>query len=295
LDLHGQPLPLLRLAPGSWINGNFDIWLGSPEDNQAWDLLAETRDFFAEFQESAPAPQRDLAQEELLVAEGSDWCWWYGPEHSTANDQDFDALYRTHLANVYRALGRRPPDIMAQPIARLRVDVVSTPPAAALSPHIDGRVSSYFEWMGAGNYRPVSRAATMHGQPPLLNQLFYGRNTGRFFLRIDFVQPLPEAIETVSLRLKFRHADKFEEIEMRVFRDAPDGDITRGLHSGGLTQGGSSLGRAALKKVLELELSLEGLGIRIDELFDFQVSVWRGHLPLESLPLEGWLSVPALP
>jgi alpha-amylase/alpha-mannosidase (GH57 family) len=26
---------------------------------------------------------RKLAYEELLIAEGSDWCWWYGPEHQT--------------------------------------------------------------------------------------------------------------------------------------------------------------------------------------------------------------------
>ncbi|MBI2820552.1 MAG: glycoside hydrolase, partial [Acidobacteria bacterium] len=81
LQRHGEAQPLARLVPGSWINANFDIWIGGPEDNQAWDLLAETRDFFAEHLEGAPPEQRALAQEELLVAEGSDWCWWYGPEH----------------------------------------------------------------------------------------------------------------------------------------------------------------------------------------------------------------------
>ena len=43
------------------------------------------------------------AQESLLAAEGSDWCWWFGPEHSTANDAEFDALYRKHLTGVYLA------------------------------------------------------------------------------------------------------------------------------------------------------------------------------------------------
>ena len=49
------------------------------------------------------------AYEELLIAEGSDWCWWYGPEHDSANRVEFDQLYRSHLANVYRALGLTPP------------------------------------------------------------------------------------------------------------------------------------------------------------------------------------------
>src|SRR5207248_11159495 len=54
--------------------------------------------------------------EELFIAEGSDWNWWYGPEHHSANDREFDELYRKHLSNVYQALGATPPDYLAQPI-----------------------------------------------------------------------------------------------------------------------------------------------------------------------------------
>ncbi len=35
------------LVPGSWINSNFDVWIGAPEDNVAWDQLTAARDFFA--------------------------------------------------------------------------------------------------------------------------------------------------------------------------------------------------------------------------------------------------------
>ena len=105
LERHGSALPLPKLAPGSWINANFDIWIGAEEDNHAWDHLSDARDFFSARHRDAPPERKELALEELLVAEGSDWNWWYGPEHSTANDSDFDELYRSHLANVYRALG----------------------------------------------------------------------------------------------------------------------------------------------------------------------------------------------
>ncbi|MBI3895183.1 MAG: glycoside hydrolase, partial [Acidobacteria bacterium] len=101
LERQGQTEPLRRLVPGSWISANFDVWIGAEEDNQAWDLLSDARDFFAEQEQAASAEQRALALEEILAAEGSDWNWWYGPEHSTANDPDFDELYRSHLANVY--------------------------------------------------------------------------------------------------------------------------------------------------------------------------------------------------
>ena len=59
--------------------------------------------------------QKRLAFEELLIAEGSDWNWWYGPEHQSANRIEFDQLYRSHLANVYRFLGKEPPEELSRP------------------------------------------------------------------------------------------------------------------------------------------------------------------------------------
>ncbi|MGH9350940.1 MAG: glycoside hydrolase family 57 protein, partial [Terriglobia bacterium] len=105
-----EPLP--NLTPGSWIHANFNVWIGADEDNRAWDLLSAARDFFSE-NAGKPGidPKRvELARQELWIAEGSDWCWWYGPEHSTANDEEFDELYRKHLSNVYRLLGGDAPD-----------------------------------------------------------------------------------------------------------------------------------------------------------------------------------------
>ena len=60
-----------------------------------------------------------LAYEELLIAEGSDWNWWYGPEHDSANRPEFDQLYRNHLANVYLRLGFTPPEELSRPILKI--------------------------------------------------------------------------------------------------------------------------------------------------------------------------------
>ncbi len=30
---------------GSWIRGDFDIWIGDPEENRGWESLGQTRDF----------------------------------------------------------------------------------------------------------------------------------------------------------------------------------------------------------------------------------------------------------
>ena len=68
-------------------------------------VSAEARRAYDEARD-VPEEQRRLAYEELLIAEGSDWYWWYGPEHGSDNRPEFDELYRAHLANVYRALGK---------------------------------------------------------------------------------------------------------------------------------------------------------------------------------------------
>jgi alpha-amylase/alpha-mannosidase (GH57 family) len=116
-----NPSPLKSLVPGSWINANFNVWIGAPEDNRAWDYLHHAREFYAQNASRASEAQRNLAFEELLIAEGSDWNWWYGPEHHSANDRDFDELYRKHLSNVYQALGATPPDYLVQPITATEV------------------------------------------------------------------------------------------------------------------------------------------------------------------------------
>ena len=98
---------LTSLVPGSWINANFNVWIGAPEDNRAWDyLLSRARVLRAE---RGAVPARHSASwlsKRLLIAEGSDWNWWYGPEHHSANDRDFDELYRKHLVERVSGAGR---------------------------------------------------------------------------------------------------------------------------------------------------------------------------------------------
>jgi alpha-amylase/alpha-mannosidase (GH57 family) len=84
------PQMLDYIHPGSWINANFDIWIGDEEDNLAWEYLLRARRKFDEVASGVSEQQRGLAHEELMIAEGSDWCWWYGPEHQSDNRIEFD-------------------------------------------------------------------------------------------------------------------------------------------------------------------------------------------------------------
>ena len=173
------------IFPGSWINANFNIWIGAEEDNQAWELLLAARRAYDETPD-VPENARKLAYEELLIAEGSDWNWWYGPEHGSDNRPEFDQLYRDHLINVYRALGLVPPEALSRSILQARAsgEIHETPPNP-IHVTLDGEVTSYFEWMGAGRYRPDPRSGAMHGGAPPVWEMFYGCDGESVALRLD--------------------------------------------------------------------------------------------------------------
>jgi alpha-amylase/alpha-mannosidase (GH57 family) len=262
--------PLGHIFPGSWINANFDVWIGAAEDNTAWEYLRQARERYAG-EAANPASKADLAlaYEELLIAEGSDWCWWYGPEHDTAHRAEFDQLYRDHLANVYRALHLEPPEELSRPILQAAQQVVCRPPTGAVKAVIDGEVSSYFEWLGAGMYRTDERSGSMHGNRFLVRELRFGSDGERLYLRFDFI---PRDLAGVEIRLNVQDASvhiRMEASGQTRIVAGPDVDC-------------------AFRKVLELSVPIaNGAPIR------FQVSLWQDGLPMDAIPQQGWLIAPA--
>ncbi|MEN8148442.1 MAG: glycoside hydrolase family 57 protein [Planctomycetota bacterium] len=187
---------LARLHSGSWIHANFAIWAGHEEDVRAWEYLFRTReDLVRERGDDPPVPGRagaDPAWDSLFAAEGSDWTWWYGDDHTSGQDDEFDLLFRTHLGNVYRALGRTPPSFLDAPVMLWRRDEEVREPVAFLDVRLDGRESSYFEWLSAGRYRAAvgettsSESGAMHrAGDALLAEIRFGFDASTLFLRVD--------------------------------------------------------------------------------------------------------------
>ena len=303
---------LVHVVPGSWINANFDIWIGAGEDNRAWNLLSETRDFLARVSQRQPPPvsppSLETAREELLIAEGSDWNWWYGPEHHSDHARGFDQLYRTHLANVYRSLGAPAPEALALPIGVPKLRVFATPPAGFIHPRLDGLVSSYFEWMGAGIYSPDRRTSAMHGKRFYLRELFYGLDAENFYLRLDFTPEGMAALARTEVHLNFSAATAASRLSARLSaapasRESGSWVVNLDLACGTAldstaldnpmreapAQAGEAQG--CLRQILELRAALSALGVRPAERFRFQVVLWESGLPVDLLPEDGWLEL----
>jgi alpha-amylase/alpha-mannosidase (GH57 family) len=295
-----QPGMLSSLVPGSWINANFNVWIGAPEDNRSWDHLHAARDFFAEQSAAAQPEQRQLAWEELLIAAGSDWNWWYGPEHHSANDRDFDDLYRQHLANVYRALGAAPPERLAQSIIRpFESQAQFVPQTSFIHPRIDGDDIRYFDWIGAAMLIADSRDSTMHGREFLLKALYAGIDESKFYGRLEFenlgtekyrLTVQMEAWEEDALTSAAR-LDLEVELEGKRLTAWRLKDISRGEVNGAPAVNAESAPEVRFLKVLEFSVPLELMPTGAGGKLRLRTSLWRNELPLDSLPAESWMEV----
>lgn len=182
------PRKLDKLFAGSWINHNFAIWIGHPEDNKGWDFLKEARDLveYAMVNEPQKSEMIQKAYEEVLIAEGSDWFWWFGDDHSSENDPEFDRLFRQHITNIYRFLDKPVPEALLLPIKAPRpATLIYHEPRRFVTPVLDGEVSNYFEWLTAGHYYVADQQGTMHRAETLIRQILFGFDVDSAYFRLD--------------------------------------------------------------------------------------------------------------
>jgi hypothetical protein len=137
---------------------------------------------------SLPPERANAAWHELYAAEGSDWFWWYGDDFETAYREEFDRLFRTHLRNVWRLAGLTPPDLLNQPlceVGRLQGRDHMTPPHSLLRPTLDGLVTDFFEWRGAGTIDPNPPLGAMWKAERLFTAICFGFDRDHLYLRLD--------------------------------------------------------------------------------------------------------------
>lgn len=259
---------LETLFPGSWINHNFAIWIGHEEDNRAWEALDHTRDFLV--RKSTPSSEAaQQAWRELYIAEGSDWFWWYGDDHTSGMDDRFDVLFRRHLGNVYRLLGEEPPLLLEEPIRRVSSKPVYSAPRQFLEVRVDGRVSNYFEWLGAGRYHITNPRGTMApGARGPIKDIYFGFNDREFLLRIDCYRPAREVMRRFSaIRIIF---DGEEPLTLEVTGCAGPEPAAR-LRRSGEPPRPLAQARAACDLIFELAVPFSDLGLEPDRVVEFIV------------------------
>lgn len=201
---------------GSWINANFNIWIGHAEDRKAWSLLGKTRERLAKASDNLEPEQREKAFEHIYIAEGSDWFWWYGDEHSSENQKEFDELFRWHIRKVYEAMGEEPPEEVDIPIKEQPEKRIITQQEGEIKPSINGRVDSDSEWRGAGYYDAISAMSAMHQVGEFLHRFWFARGGGFVYFRLDTTHTISQE---ESVELEFQSPKRFSiKISRNVFQ-----------------------------------------------------------------------------
>ena len=275
-----QALP--SIFPGSWINGDFYIWIGHADDQLAWSQLGDARRAFAGAGESVSAQAREQALEELLIAEGSDWFWWYGDDHSSDHDAQFDDLFRRHLRNVYTSLGLAvPEELFRSNISTRPVPVTVQPPTGEIAPIIDGETSSYFEWLGAGVFEPERTAGAMHqvaDAHPGVSRVLFGAGQERLFVRVEFTSAATTLFDRgLSIDLTFLSP---QGLRVRVERPTAGAMLMRAVAGIWTPEGCPGLA-VEVGDVVELAVPVAALG---GTAAAFVVSVMQGQTALEHQP-----------
>jgi len=223
------PRELSSLFSGSWINHNFRIWIGHSEDNLAWDVLSEARGALVEYQAAHPEADQEKmkkAWNQIYIAEGSDWCWWYGDEHLGAHNFEFDMLYRSHLSAVYKILGLEVPVQLMQPIHGGKLESFVSLPESLITPSLDGLLTHYFEWSGAGSYDCLKAGGAMHRVDVYIKAIYFAFDHESFYIRLDFDEDF-DLVGLNNCRIVIDFKDiGLREIELEKAREKKIGDLT---------------------------------------------------------------------
>ncbi len=279
------------IPTGSWIDGTFQIWIGHPEDHAAWEMLSRARTLMESKAKKYSVEGKDEpldlqnARDYLMVAEGSDWCWWYGDDHYTPHGPEFDRLFRHNIKAAYKAMGVMPPDSIDIPIIKPDKIVQETnripAPRSYIQPRIDGVVTSYFEWNSARKIVPVTGFGTMHRAGHVILSCFYfGFSVDEIFFRFDLDKASVENVHELELEILFQ--DK--SVKFRSILDPINCRFTskflkigesveENLSMQGMEKDSANNIRAAFDKVLEFAIPFEALNCRHDERLEFFVTI----------------------
>ncbi len=287
-----------KLGAGSWIAGNFDIWIGCDEARKAWRLLADCR---AKLDEVFPLPEnaqdeigtdeRRLVLEHLWVAEGSDWFWWYGEPFHSPLDYLFDIIFRRRLARAYEKMDVEIPNELRVPVdPKLPIDNVNIEaPLDVIHPEIDGKITTFYEWSGSGHLKASSLEGLIaRDKPGIISDIYFSADSEKLYLRLDLDREQIESEDILIIRF-FKPSEMNIALELkenpqatyRLYR--PEEEKTH-VHI-------ETLAEAAVGEIVELAVPVEVLEAEQRDTISMACFITRGKIQIDRCPLFGTLSV----
>jgi len=176
----------------------------------------------------------------------------------------------TSHARAKRFRHRPERSVVAQPLAYLNVQV-------------DGRETSYFEWLGAGIYSDDRRGVAQNGQQHVLHELHYGFSERFFYLRVDAFPDSLSKLRDFEFRITLRSSD-----ELRLLVGIEEGHFLGCLLD---TEdicilGPHELVKVAFDKILEVAIDRRLIALAGQTSLTLEIALWHAGLSLDVLPRE---------
>ncbi len=293
LEAHPPRKPLDSLHTGSWIDQNFRVWIGSPEDNLAWNCLKRTRMLLQRAtsgDSTISSEKKGLAWEEIYIAEGSDWFWWFGDDFSSDNDEEFDRLFRMHLSNVHVLLDLQVPDYLKNPIATAHEVRPTMEPMGLISPTLDGQVTHFYEWREAGYFSAKTSGGSMYRGEGFISAVYYGFDLEHLYFRIDSSWRKTDHLKGLQLNIHISHPREWQIIFPLKFSSGEKPSFSLYARDGEGTALKSRSSHIGADKIIELSIPFQELEFRPREKVHFFLQVLKGDLEVERYPRSGYLS-----
>ncbi|RKY87536.1 hypothetical protein DRQ09_04350 [candidate division KSB1 bacterium] len=273
-----------KLYPGSWINANFRIWIGHEEDLKGWEYLLKTRkDLFRFLEENKnliPEEQKEKLMDELFIAEGSDWYWWFGDDHFSGMDDKYDQLFRQHLKNIYYIMGKIPPDFLEVPVMKYEEKAFFSLPRAFLRVKIDGKISSYYEWFDAGYFSTKTEGGSMESSKKrIFDSMYFGFDGKYLYLRIDFLENFSLEKEKEKILIHFYSPIK-QSLSLFYSGNNELVEIVKNDN-----KKISETARFCIDKVLEMKIAFEELELKPKDMVLFSVYFEENGNMKDKIPL----------
>jgi alpha-amylase/alpha-mannosidase (GH57 family) len=272
-DVPALPLPAIR--PGSWIDGDFKVWIGDREDNSSWGYLRATRDDWEGF----TPDEQERSYMSLMAAEGSDWNWWYGRDRTPEVAAQFDDLYRRHLINVYAQAGKTVPDLLLQPVAGNSPSAITLDPVGIMEPPVDGSPARYLDWAPSSKVPAVNGGGAMTFGIPVVSSVHIGCGRTTLYVLVEFGDSASSA-EDLRVEIRVQTAARSTHFVVRKDHDQasawsePETSFTWGL-----------------RDTLQVGLPFDAMGAQPGEQVKLAILVLGGGRLLATIPSQGTLSV----
>jgi hypothetical protein len=153
---------------------------------------------------------------------------------------------------------------------------------------VDGRESSYFEWLGAGLYAADRRGGSMHGRAYLMHELHYGFDDEWLYVRVDLFEEAKAELRDCVFRVAVRAA---QEVKIQAhIRDGMLTDVQVETNEACLL-GAQQYVQVAYGQILEVAIARSVIEIDGRNSIQLATSLWESGLPVDMLPSEGSLEI----